>query len=151
MFGFRPIARVLFPASLPALAILGLLMIAPLAGAQPRELTVMPGIDYFGRDYATRKDVSLEGCKSACLEDDRCKAFTFNVKAGWCFLKENAGERRPFDGAISGVIVDGAVTTPDLKATRLVELRFVPKRDLTRGRDTGGAHRARAARGRSSR
>ncbi len=99
--------------------------------AAQRELTVIPGMDAYGHDYTTLKSVNLDDCKSACLQDERCQAFTFNVKVEWCFLKEGATERRPFDGAISGFIRAGGTPLPvaDLKATRLAELRFLPPRE----------------------
>jgi hypothetical protein len=129
----RPIPRLSALFSLGFVA-LGLIGAAPPTPAAGRELAVIPGMDVFGHDYATLKAVSLERCKSACLADTRCQAFTFNLKAGWCFLKDAAGDRHPFDGAISGFIGAGAMAAPDLRATRLVELHFLPKRELSEAR-----------------
>ncbi|WP_295399710.1 alpha-2-macroglobulin family protein [uncultured Thiocystis sp.] len=132
MFDIRLIAR-LSACFVPGFVALGLLGVAVPTPAAPRALTVLPGMDVFGHDYATLKEVSLEACKSACLEDARCRAFTFNVKAGWCFLKEDGRDRRPFDGAISGLIAEDATPAPapDRKAMRLAELRFLPPRELS--------------------
>ncbi|MBK1716528.1 alpha-2-macroglobulin family protein [Thiocystis violacea] len=100
------------------------------AHAAEREIQVTPGLDYFGRDYATLKSVTLENCKSACRDDPRCRAFTYNVKAEWCFLKESHGDSRPFDGAISGYLVEGVESRPDLATRRAADLGFLPRREL---------------------
>ncbi len=128
MSGFRPV---------PLLVLLPILLIPGLTGAAPaadRTLAVNPGMDYFGSDYQTIKDIGLDDCKAACRDDRRCQAFTFNVKAGWCFLKESFSEQRPFDGAISGHIVAGSMTPPELAPTRQADLSFLPPRELTEAR-----------------
>ncbi|HSQ07298.1 MAG TPA: MG2 domain-containing protein, partial [Chromatiaceae bacterium] len=105
--------------------------------AADRELVVTQGADLFGKDYQTLKEIELDTCESACLADTRCQAFTYNTKARWCFLKESAGEPRPFPTAVSGRIVatqPGQPTTPpdqkaaaDITATRAAELAFLPR------------------------
>ena len=80
-----------------------------------RVLEVEENIDYFGFDFATHKDISLDQCKKSCLETNRCRAFTYNVKARFCFLKSDFAKSSPFDGAISGKIVE-VMTEPDLGA-----------------------------------
>ena len=125
--------------------LLFLLMFGPLAlaalgpceqaQAGERRLDVTPGVDDLGRDIRTLKKVSLETCKAACLDDPRCRAFTFNVKAQWCFLKETFGDRQPFDGAISGRILDAPVQeAPDQRAARAAELGFLPGRESAEAR-----------------
>lgn len=122
--------------------ILGLvlvLLIQPLAAGEEgpvRQLALTPGMDYYGGDYETLKEVDLETCQRACLDDPGCQAFTFNSKAGWCFLKDSSADPRPFPDAVSGRIQVGAATLPptDLIATRLAELRFVPRDDLDAAR-----------------
>ncbi len=134
MIGLVPAARRAFFRRLPLLIPLAVLAIADQTPAATREIAIAPGVDYFGRDYSTLKSVSLDACKSACRDDSRCQAFTYNVKAEWCFLKETFTEIRPFDGAISGRIVESATAAPDLAATRTAELRFLPPRELTEAR-----------------
>lgn len=46
--------------------------------------------DVMGYDYATLKEVSEAQCVSACQDDPSCKATTYNRKAHFCFLKNNA-------------------------------------------------------------
>ncbi|EXJ15567.1 PAN domain protein [Imhoffiella purpurea] len=92
------------------------------------------GTDYFGRDFATLKGVTLDACKAACLDDQRCKAFTFNTKAGWCFLKESFADPRPFEGAVSGRIRESGMSSVDRASTRASELGFLPPRELSAAR-----------------
>lgn len=112
----------------------GLVAGAATPGFAERRAIVTEGADYFGRDIETIKDVSVEQCEAACVADNACKAFTYNVKAGWCFKKADFGDLRTFPGAISGRIVDGPVAGPDLETVRLAELDFVgdSDRDLAR-------------------
>ncbi|WP_462322921.1 PAN/Apple domain-containing protein, partial [Halochromatium sp.] len=91
-----------------------------------RQLVVIKGADYFGHDYDTLQDVGLDDCEAACLADDRCRAFTFNSNAGWCFLKSSFGELRAFDGAVSGYIETGPLETDGQRAQRRSELAFLP-------------------------
>lgn len=95
-----------------------------------RRIERLSGVDYFGEDYATLKGVSLEDCESACLKDPRCRAYTFNTKVGWCFLKASQGEPKPFAGAISGQVVEEGEARPGVSAeTRLADLGFLPARE----------------------
>lgn len=114
------------------------------SAAAERELAVTAGVDYFGRDYSTLRSVSLDDCKMACRTDSRCKAFTYNVRAQWCFLKESFAEARPFDGAISGRVVEGESTPQQAMATRAAELGFLPGGALEEAR-TLAEHLANAA------
>ncbi|MFB1486092.1 MULTISPECIES: MG2 domain-containing protein [unclassified Thiocapsa] len=101
-----------------------------------RSILLTPGMDYFGGDYETLKGVDLEACRDACLDDARCHAFTFNSKAGWCFLKASASDARPFPDAVSGRVRIGQATVspPDLAATRSADLRFLPRGELDAAR-----------------
>ena len=76
------------------------------AVAQDRRIVTVDEADYFGGDYKTLKDVDLEACKAACVDDRQCKAFTFNTSAGWCFLKSDVGSLQSFAGAIAGLITN---------------------------------------------
>jgi uncharacterized protein YfaS (alpha-2-macroglobulin family) len=94
--------------------------------AGQRQLVIIRGADYFGHDYDTLQDVGLDECEASCLADARCRAFTFNSNAGWCFLKSSLGDLRAFDGAISGYIQAGSVDAADQRALRRSELAFLP-------------------------
>ena len=74
------------------------------ASAADRTASHLTDIDLPGFDYAVEKGVSLDQCEAACVDDRICRAFTYNAKAKWCFLKGGAGEQAAFKGATSGII-----------------------------------------------
>ena len=62
--------------------------------------------DYFGFDLRSEQNVSLDQCKTTCLGDPSCRAFTYNTKAKWCFLKSDYNQLKPFTGAVAGKVVN---------------------------------------------
>jgi len=127
---------------------IGILVLSVPAMAQggSRSIETTMDADYFGFDLRTVQDIGLEECKAECLGDRQCKAFTYNVKAGWCFLKSDYNTINPFVGAVAGRVVSGG--EPDLGAAP--DLAFVPAsvldearayRDRTIARYAGGAER----------
>ncbi|POF28065.1 alpha-2-macroglobulin family protein [Roseibium marinum] len=100
------------------------------AEAQDRRIVTIEDADFFGSDYRTVKDVDIEGCKSACLQDSQCRAFTFNTSAGWCFLKSDFGELQGFLGAVAGRVVEVQAPRPDLSADRKAELTYLPQSQI---------------------
>ncbi|HEU01711.1 MAG TPA: hypothetical protein ENH89_15575 [Aurantimonas coralicida] len=95
--------------------------------AGERRVITTEGADYFGRDYDILKDVDLDRCTAACVGDDRCKAFTLNTKSQWCFLKEEIGELRTVEGAVSGKIVVATAADENSLEQRAAELDFLPQ------------------------
>ena len=94
--------------------------------AGERRIILSEDCDYFGFDYKTVKDVSLVECKDACLADKQCKAFTFNVNAGWCFLKNGTGELKSFAGAVAGQVVEPKpVKKAEKSLPRAGKLKFI--------------------------
>lgn len=91
--------------------LLAMLLLAPVASnAQTgRSVVTTPDADYFGFDLRTERDVSLQECEAACIADSQCRAFTYNVRAQWCFLKSDHGPLNPFQGAVAGRIVEAGV------------------------------------------
>ena len=76
------------------------------AGAQEtRTVVTSENSDYFGFDLRTVQDVTLEQCKSDCIDDLSCRAFTYNPKVKWCFLKSDFNQLNHFQGAVAGKIV----------------------------------------------
>jgi alpha-2-macroglobulin len=61
--------------------------------------------DYFGFDLRSVQNVTLDQCEATCLADKTCRAFTYNTKAKWCFLKTDYGHLNPFAGAVAGKVV----------------------------------------------
>ncbi|WP_237154091.1 alpha-2-macroglobulin family protein [Oryzibacter oryziterrae] len=95
--------------------------------AGQRKAVITEGADYFGRDLGTVKDVSLEDCQKACVDDKECVGFTYNSKARWCFKKSEIGDLRKFAGATSGKIVETDEPDVNVEDTRLSEIEFVPQ------------------------
>ena len=93
--------------------------------AAERRLIVTPEADYSGFDYDTLKDVDRSSCAAACLADQSCQAFTFNLNAGWCFKKSDFGQLSAATGSFAGRVVTTPELTPSLKQRRLGELDFI--------------------------
>lgn len=91
--------------------------------AEARRVVTSNNSDYFGFDLRSDQNVSLDQCKTTCLGDPACRAFTYNNKAKWCFLKSDYNQLKPFSGAVAGKVVnvDG---DPDIGAPP--ELAFFP-------------------------
>ncbi len=95
--------------------------ISPAAAQQSkREIVTTANSDYLGFDLRSEKNVSLDQCKSMCLSDPKCKAFTFNTRVNWCFLKSDFDEISQFQGAIAGKVVE-SVNEADLGAPPKLE------------------------------
>jgi alpha-2-macroglobulin len=97
-----------------ALLFSSLFLASPLAAQERRIETTIDG-DYLGFDLRTVKNVGQEQCETACIGDNQCRAFTYNVKARWCFLKSDHGQLNTFAGAVAGKIVEVAAQ-PDIGA-----------------------------------
>jgi len=98
------------------------------ASAADRQITLLPGTDLPGFDYSVTKNTTLKACQTACEGDRLCRAFTFNQKTKWCFLKGGVGPATAFAGATSGTI-SAVPSREDLATTRSQELPF-PAQDL---------------------
>lgn len=86
-----------------------------LAQEATRTIVTTPDRDYFGFDLRTERDVTLDECSQACIDDTQCKAFTYNPKVSWCFLKSDFNQLNPFVGAVAGKIVEQSAE-PDIGA-----------------------------------
>lgn len=93
------------------------------ATAAQRSISPIPGTDVTGFDYDILKGVSEKSCAAACLDDSVCRAYTFNSRAKWCFLKGQIGAQMPFEGAQSG-LVTMVPTDAEISAARQKELPF---------------------------
>ncbi len=93
------------------------------ASAAERSISLIPGVDLPGYDYQVLKDTSVDACQAACTEDRLCRAFTFNERADWCFLKAQAGDQQPFADATSGR-VEMSPTEEEIAAQREGEIPF---------------------------
>lgn len=103
-----------------SLMVLGTLWSFPAQAAETRKIVTTDNADYYGFDLRSEKNLSLDQCKSTCLGDNACRAFTYNVKAKWCFLKSDFRQINSTDGAIAGKVVSGA-SAPDIGAAPKLE------------------------------
>ncbi|KFC69700.1 Alpha-2-macroglobulin domain protein [Devosia sp. LC5] len=96
------------------------------AQAADVKVTLLENTDLPGFDYSILRDTNLEACRSACVDDNICRAFTFNAQSNWCFLKGDSSEIAEFTGATSGR-VSRAPTPAATEAARQAELPFPPQ------------------------
>ena len=87
----------------------------------------------------TVKNVDQAACQAACLANTACRAFTYNTKAGWCFLKSDFGALSLTPDAVAGRVVDAVALTPSLERQRLAELDFLPAAYVDEARTLVGA------------
>ena len=87
----------------------------PAQAEEARSVVTTENSDYFGFDLRTVQDVTLDQCKSDCIDDLSCRAFTYNPKVKWCFLKSDFNQLNHFQGAIAGKILK-ADTAADIGA-----------------------------------
>lgn len=80
-------------------------MLSTAIAADTRKIQIFEDADYFGFDLRTEKNLSLEQCQSTCLSDKNCRAFTYNQKAQWCFLKSDYNKLNTSAGAVAGKII----------------------------------------------
>lgn len=66
---------------------------------------VTQGLRYTGLDMTTGTGGinSLSECRQACIEEDRCAAFTYRTATRMCSLKSVAGSSRQSKGYVSGL------------------------------------------------
>ena len=67
------------------------------------EISREPGFDYYGGDYTNFRAPGDESCRDECRRDRRCAAFSFNLRSGMCYLKEEAGPLRRNPDTVTGV------------------------------------------------
>jgi hypothetical protein len=91
--------------------------------AADRSVTQLKDTDLPGFDYQVDKNVSLDQCSTACADDQICRAFTYNAKSKWCFLKGGVGQPASFKGATSGTI-EMAPTAAEIEKARKGDIPF---------------------------
>ena len=90
---------------LSVLGFLFYLMVGQASALEARQVVTTQDADYFGFDLRSEQNVTLDQCKTSCLGDSQCRAFTYNTKAKWCFLKSDFATIKPFSGAVAGKVV----------------------------------------------
>ncbi len=69
-------------------------------------LTEERGYDRRGADYRRFDAYSVDRCKRACAEDDRCLAYTFDRRDDRCYLKDEVREAERNRDMVTGRKVD---------------------------------------------
>ena len=80
--------------------------VQPTAGAfgSGASFVMLPQADSPGNDYSRVDLSSLEECRHICDGDGGCRAFTYNLARGVCFLKRAANQWTNFNAwAITGI------------------------------------------------
>ncbi|WEK51863.1 MAG: MG2 domain-containing protein [Candidatus Kaistia colombiensis] len=100
-------------------------MAAQAQDSDARRIIISRDADYPGFDLLTLKDIDQKACASACVDDLSCKAFTYNTKAKWCFLKSDFGSLSVAAGANAGRIVVSTPIDQTTQEKRIEELTFL--------------------------
>ncbi|MGV6810751.1 MAG: alpha-2-macroglobulin family protein [Brevirhabdus sp.] len=95
-----------------------------------RRAAVSRNLDFYGSDLGQIFDTNYTVCRNACLEDRRCKAFTFNTRSNSCFTKTEVTEIQPYEGAFSARILETAPGLAKRAETRAAELGFLKSGDF---------------------
>ncbi|SPF79660.1 alpha-2-macroglobulin family protein [Pseudoprimorskyibacter insulae] len=93
-----------------------------------RRLIVSRNVDFYGSDLQPMFDTTLQACRTVCIADDRCTAFTFNTKSNACFPKTAVSDRVPYEGAISATVIEVATALQQQAQTRWQGLTDIPAR-----------------------
>jgi len=108
-----------------------------------RRLSVERDTDFFGGDLRAIFDTTYEVCRTACLTDTACRAFTFNSRSNACFPKSSLTDRQPYAGAFSAVVTEVPPADVARADTRRGELAFLGDTDIARALNEAGALPAR--------
>jgi uncharacterized caspase-like protein len=90
----------------------------------PSVLQDVRGIDAYGADYRSVKNVSYEECRAACESDPRCKAVTHNRRHSICLMKTGV------QYLITTTEADAAVAAELLPYARRTKLRALLRTDI---------------------
>ncbi len=100
-----------------------------------QRLIVERDMDYYGADLRSVFDTTYEACRTACLTDPNCGAFTFNTRSNACFPKREVTRREPYEGALSAVVIRTPPQQLAIGHQRASELGFLSQADLNAARD----------------
>jgi hypothetical protein len=107
--------------------------------AAPRRLAIYGGLDFYGKDIFQGRVADPVECTTACLNDKRCVAFTFNANPAFtkgpnCFLKQGLGRLDLYRFAYSGLFLPPGDDAPPVLTAGVID----PKADLLAGQDMPG-------------
>ena len=75
------------------LTALPMFMTTPATGAGGDSIKLTYGMDSRGNDYDVLSNTSLSQCKTKCLRDGKCVAFTYRARQKKCWLKDKFDDR----------------------------------------------------------
>ncbi len=99
-----------------------------------RRIVVTQDMDFPGGDLQPLFDTTLEACRTVCLADDSCAAFTFNSRSNACFPKTAVLGRSPYAGALSAEVVATAPGVLRSAASRAADLDWLDRPTLEQAR-----------------
>ena len=76
----------------------------------------------YGADLRALFDTTYDACRTACMADAACTAFTFNARSNSCFPKRAVERREPYQGAQSATVItepEGRITQARARAEAL--------------------------------
>ncbi len=120
------IVRTLFLMTLVAFA--GAPLFAQESVVPAKRIAIMRNMDFPGSDLQPVFETTFQTCKTICLADDDCRAFTFNTSARACFPKSEISERQPFEGAVSATVFETDPKVLDVERAKIEKLGDLPQR-----------------------
>lgn len=100
-----------------------------------RRIIATQDMDFPGGDLQPLFDTTLEACRTACLADAGCGAFTFNSRSNACFPKSTVQGRVPYAGAVSAEVVATAPGVLQSAPSRAADLAWLGTPTLEQARD----------------
>jgi alpha-2-macroglobulin len=100
-----------------------------------RRIIATQDMDFPGGDLQPLFDTTLEACRTACLSDAACGAFTFNSRSRACFPKSAVLGRAPYAGAVSAEVVATAPLVLHSAPSRVADLDWLGQATLDAARD----------------
>ncbi|MBZ8117820.1 hypothetical protein KUD11_04095 [Roseovarius sp. LXJ103] len=116
------------------------------SGLPDRRAVLTNNIDHYGADLTPLFDTSFDACRTACLTNPACRAFTYNTRSNACFPKSSVSDEVPYDGAQSARILPTDASVLSQADARENDLSFLGEATMTAAHDLairiGGLHNA---------
>ena len=99
-----------------------------------RFIAITPDTDFPGGDLTPLFDTTFGACRTACLTDSECRAFTFNERSDACFPKSAVLGQEAYEGALSARVSETDPAVLAGLAERREALSFLRDADFTAAR-----------------
>ena len=125
------------PCRIIALALFSVLAVQAAAQSPvpDRRAAIIRDVDLIGTDLQALFDTSFKACRTACLSNPDCTAFTYNSGSRACFPKRDVHEETGYEGAVSGEILATDLAVLDAAEARAADLEFLSVEDLREARE----------------